>query len=79
MLSWGAGDLVPVLRRRRILLKTLGYRVLSVVLTVAVAYLVVRDAGAAIDIGVVANAAKMGLYYFHERAWHRLESGNRRP
>jgi len=62
-------------RRKRPLAKTLVYRVASVVLTVAVAYLVVRDATVAVNVGVVANVAKMGLYYAHERAWSSIEWG----
>jgi len=58
-----------LVRSRRRLAKTVVYRLVSIAVTVAVAYLLVGDAGAALDIGVVANALKMGLYYVHERAW----------
>ena len=56
-------------RRRSLLLKTVGYRILSVVVTVVIAFAFLRDASAAIDIGIWANAVKMGVYYAYERAW----------
>jgi len=57
------------IRRRRRLAKTVVYRLASVAVTVAVAYLFLGEVGAALDIGVAANLLKMGLYYVHERAW----------
>lgn len=56
-------------RRRSLLLKTVGYRILSVVVTVVIAFALLRDASAAIDVGIWANVAKMGVYYAYERAW----------
>jgi uncharacterized membrane protein len=57
------------LRRRPLLLKTVGYRILSVAVTVAIAFALLRDASVALDIGIWANVAKMGIYYAYERAW----------
>jgi uncharacterized membrane protein len=56
-------------RKRPLLAKTVSYRLASVVTTVAVAYVLVGDMNAALDIGLVASALKMGVYYAHERAW----------
>jgi len=60
-------------RRRSLLLKTVGYRVLSVIVTAVIAFAVLRDAGAALDIGIWANAAKMGVYYAYEQAWSGVD------
>jgi uncharacterized membrane protein len=60
-------------RRRSLLVKTVGYRLVSVAVTAAVAFAVLRDAGAALDVGIWANVAKMGVYYAYERAWERGE------
>ncbi len=58
-----------VARRRSVLLKAVGYRVLSVVVTVAIAFAVVGNMSAALDIGIWANVLKTGVYYAYERAW----------
>jgi uncharacterized membrane protein len=58
-----------VVREHRLLAKTVGYRVASVVATALVAYALLGDPSTALDIGLVANAVKMGLYYVHERTW----------
>ena len=60
-------------RRRSLLMKTVGYRILSVIVTAAIAFVVLRDAGTALDIGIWANAVKMGLYYAYERAWSGVD------
>jgi len=67
------GVLRTVRRRRSLLLKTVGYRALSVLVTAAVAFLLLRDASAALDVGIWANAVKMGVYYGYERAWSAWE------
>ncbi|MFB6228534.1 MAG: DUF2061 domain-containing protein [Halobacteriales archaeon] len=55
--------------RRSLLAKTVGYRILSVIVTAVVAFAILGDTSAAIDVGIWANAAKMGVYYAYERAW----------
>jgi len=61
--------------RRRALVKTLCYRLFMLAITVAVAFLVVGDAGDALNIGLVANVVKTGTYYAYERAWDRVTWG----
>jgi uncharacterized membrane protein len=61
--------------RSRALVKTLGYRLLMVVVTVVVAWVVVGDLGDAASIGVVANVVKTGTYYAYERLWDRVAWG----
>jgi uncharacterized membrane protein len=65
----------PRQARSRALVKTLSYRLLMVVVTVAVAWGVVGDAGDAVRIGLVANLAKTATYYAYERAWDRIAWG----
>jgi uncharacterized membrane protein len=62
-------------RASRALVKTALYRVLMVIVTVAVAFAVTRDARAALDIGVAANLVKTAAYYGYERVWARVEWG----
>ena len=61
--------------RSRAVLKTLGYRLLMVVVTVVVAWVVVGDLGDAASIGLVANLVKTGTYYAYERLWDRVAWG----
>jgi len=61
--------------RKRALAKTLGYRLLMVLVTIAVAWVVVGDVAAAVNIGIVANALKTGTYYLYERMWDHIEWG----
>ena len=66
--------LAHLARRRPLLAKTVSYRVASVVTTVLVAYALLGDPNAALDVGLVTSAVKMGVYYAHERAWGAAET-----
>jgi len=61
--------------RKRAIAKTLCYRALMVAITVLVAWAVVGDAGAAVNIGLVANVVKTATYYTYERLWDRVAWG----
>jgi uncharacterized membrane protein len=61
--------------RRRAVAKTLGYRLVMLLITVVVAFLVVGDAAQALNIGVAANVLKTGTYYAYERLWDRIDWG----
>jgi uncharacterized membrane protein len=63
------GTLRVLAHRRSLLLKTVGYRILSVIVTAVVAFVLLRDVSAALDVGIWANVVKMGVYYAYERAW----------
>jgi uncharacterized membrane protein len=63
-------------RRRSLLAKTVGYRILSVIVTAVVAFVILGDTSTAIDVGIWANAAKMGVYYAYERAWSGWDLGS---
>jgi uncharacterized membrane protein len=65
----------PHQSRSRALVKTLGYRLLMVVVTVVVAWAVVGDLTQAASIGLVANLVKTGTYYAYERFWDRVAWG----
>lgn len=65
----------PHQRLSRALAKTLGYRVLMVVITVLVAFGVTGNTGEALSIGLVANVVKTGTYYGYERLWDRISWG----
>jgi len=65
----------PLQARKRAVIKTLGYRLLMVVITIVVAWVVIGDVRAAIDIGLVANVIKTVTYYGYERLWDRISWG----
>jgi len=65
----------PYQDRSRALVKTVCYRLLMVVVTVAVALAVTDDLGAALNIGIAANVVKTGTYYGYERLWDHIEWG----
>jgi uncharacterized membrane protein len=71
--SWRARS--PIQLRRRVFVKTGCYRFVMVLITVAVAWLVVGDVSDALNIGLVANVLKTGTYYTYERLWDRISWG----
>ncbi|SFS09919.1 Uncharacterized membrane protein [Halomicrobium zhouii] len=65
----------PHQRMSRALVKTLLYRTLMVVITVAVAFFFTENTGDALSIGLVSNVIKTGTYYGYERLWDRISWG----
>ncbi|MFW5964074.1 MAG: DUF2061 domain-containing protein [Natronomonas sp.] len=65
----------PHQRLSRAVVKTVGYRLFMLVITVAVAFFVVGNVGEALSIGLVANLLKTGTYFAYERVWDRIEWG----
>lgn len=65
----------PHQRLSRAVVKTVGYRLFMVVITVAVAFFVVGNVGEALSIGLVANVLKTGTYFAYERAWDHVDWG----
>lgn len=59
----------------RAVVKTLCYRLVMVLITVVVAWLVVGDVSDAVNIGLVTNVVKTGTYYAYERLWDRITWG----
>lgn len=65
----------PLQRRSRAIVKTLLYRIVMVLITIAVTLVVTRDAGAALQVGLLANVLKTATYYGYERLWDRIAWG----
>lgn len=61
--------------RKRALVKTLCYRLVIVTITAIVAWVIVGDAGDAVNIGIVTNAVKTATYYGYERLWDHVTWG----
>lgn len=64
--------------RRRHLAKAVSYRVFGTVGTAAAAYVVTGNIEIGATIGVLDSVMKIGVYYLHERAWHRIAWGESR-
>jgi uncharacterized membrane protein len=60
-----------VATRRTSLMKSLSWRAFGSVLTFAIVFGFTRDLSLSLAITVTEAAAKVGLYYLHERAWTR--------
>jgi uncharacterized membrane protein len=65
--------------QKRAVAKTLCYRLFMLAITVTVAWLIVGDIGAALNIGVITNVVKTGTYYIYERAWDHITWGVSTP
>jgi len=65
--------------RKRALVKTACYRLVMILVTVAVAWVFLGDIGNALNIGIVANVVKTGTYYLYERLWDHIAWGLSQP
>lgn len=61
--------------QRRTLLKTLTWRLIAIVLTMAVVYPYNRDFEASLYFSLFLNFIKMLFYYLHERIWNKVPFG----
>jgi len=61
----------------RSVFKAISWRILATMTTAAVVYLITGSTEFAVTIGLIEGVAKIGLYYFHERLWNRLNVGRR--
>ena len=59
----------------RSVIKTVSWRILATVTTVFVIYALTDDGDLAMTVGYLEATIKMGLYYFHERIWNRVQVG----
>lgn len=59
----------------RSVVKGLSWRMLGTLDTTLIAWLVTGNSRQALSIGLTEIITKVGLYYLHERAWHRIELG----
>ena len=53
------------------LYKTVTWAIISMSITIAIAWLITGDWRIAGAIGLADRAIKMGVYYAHERYWHK--------
>ena len=70
--NWEAGEIIRVSKIRSIY-KTISWRVLATTDTFLISYFITGFFSWAISIASIEVFTKMGLYYYHERAWHRVK------
>ena len=59
--------------KKKSLMKALSWRLLAMTITATIGYGVFRDVGAAVAFGLADSVVKIAVYYFHERAWARVD------
>ena len=65
--------------RLRSVVKALTWRVLALVVTTAVVWVVTGKPRLAISIGVLDTIIKLAVYYAHERCWLKVRFGKPSP
>ena len=61
----------------RSVFKAISWRILATLTTGLLVYLITGSTEFAVTVGLLEGVAKIGLYYFHERLWNRLNIGRR--
>jgi uncharacterized membrane protein len=64
--------------RRRSIVKTISYRILSSILTSLIAWGMSGQLGLGVKIGILDAFVKLIGYFLHERAWARIKWGTPR-
>ena len=59
----------------RSVVKAVSWRTVGTIDTIVVSYFITGNLVMAASIGSIEVITKMALYYFHERAWHKLSFG----
>ena len=62
-------------KRSRSVAKSISWRVICVIVSIVVSYILTAKWDVSVAIGGIYNLITMFLYYFHERIWHRIDWG----
>ena len=60
---------------KRSIAKTVSWRIIGTLDTILISWLITGTIALAISIGAIELVSKMGLYFFHERAWNSIKWG----
>ena len=63
----------------RSLAKALSWRVIALVITTSISYMLSESVAVAVSIGLIDSLIKIGAYYGHERAWMNIRFGKVKP
>ncbi len=61
--------------KKRHLIKTVTWRTIGTSDTILIAWIITGSAVIGLKIGIAEVITKMVLYYFHERAWYKIDFG----
>lgn len=61
--------------QKRHIFKTITWRIVGTIDTILLAWFISGDISTGLSIGLAELMTKMILYYFHERAWHKIDYG----
>jgi uncharacterized membrane protein len=64
---------MEVKAEKRHILKTFTWRIIATLTTTMIAWLVTGDPMIGLKVGSIEFVIKMVLYYFHEKAWHKVD------
>jgi len=59
----------------RSVIKTISWRTVGTLDTIVISYIITGNLVMAASIGSIEVVTKMILYYYHERAWNKIEIG----
>jgi uncharacterized membrane protein len=59
----------------RSMMKSITWRIVATLTTIIVVLILARDIWTALTVGALDTIVKFILYFFHERAWDRLDWG----
>ena len=62
----------------RTVMKALSWRFLATLITFSVAWIITKELTFAAEIGIADTVIKLGVYYFHERAWIGINFGKKK-
>lgn len=65
--------------KKRSIAKAISWRTLGTVDTMLISFIVTGSPLAAVSIGAFELITKTLLYYFHERAWNKIDFGRTKP
>ena len=60
---------------KRSIAKTISWRIVGTITTIAISWLITGTLALAFSIGFIELISKMALYFLHERAWNKLKWG----
>ena len=70
-----AGVTKDVDSKKRHIAKTVTWRIVGTIDTMAMAWFITGNPLIGLKIGMIEVVTKMALYYFHERAWYKFDYG----
>ncbi len=65
--------------KKRSIVKAISWRTLGTVDTMVISFIITGSPLAAVSIGAFELITKTALYYFHERAWNKINYGREKP